>query len=109
MRPGDAARRTRPRPGESLVAGYRPLPGIYDEMVDADGRVRPHWQRLIAGLGELPREELIRRFAVADRSLRDSGVFYRVYDEDGAASGRGRWRPCRSSSPPPSGGPSPAA
>jgi uncharacterized circularly permuted ATP-grasp superfamily protein/uncharacterized alpha-E superfamily protein len=83
MRPGDAARRTRPKAGESLVAGYRPLPGIYDEMVDAGGRVRPHWQRLIAGLGELPREELARRFAVADRALRDSGVFYRVYDEDG--------------------------
>src|SRR5262245_50376344 len=33
---------------ESLLSGYRPLPGIFDEMVDRDGRVRAHWQPLLA-------------------------------------------------------------
>jgi hypothetical protein len=27
---------------DALVAAYRPLPGIFDEMMDADGRVRAH-------------------------------------------------------------------
>src|SRR5499433_1375353 len=68
---------------EPLLSGYRPLPGIFDEMVDRDGRVRAHWQPLLAMLAGLGPKELSRRFAAADRHLRDSGVFYRVY-EDGA-------------------------
>jgi uncharacterized circularly permuted ATP-grasp superfamily protein/uncharacterized alpha-E superfamily protein len=66
---------------ESLVAGYRPLPGIFDEMVDGDGRLRAHWQPLLSMLSGLGGEEINRRFAAADRYLRDSGVFYRVYED----------------------------
>ena len=33
---------------EPLLSGYPPLPGIFDEMVDRDGRVRMHWQPLPA-------------------------------------------------------------
>ena len=71
-----------------LLADYRPLPGVYDEMVDPDGEVRAHWRGLLAGLAELGQEELARRFAAAGRYLRDSGVFYRVY-EDKAGTRRG--------------------
>src|SRR6516162_8956124 len=66
---------------EPLLSGYRPLPGIFDEMVDRDGRVRAHWQPLLAMLARLGPKELSRRFAAADRHLRDSGVFYRVYED----------------------------
>jgi len=66
---------------DRFVAGYRPLPGIFDEMMDGDGRVRAHWQPLLAMLGALGSEEINRRFAAADRYLRDSGVFYRVYED----------------------------
>ena len=31
---------------EPLLAGYRPLSGIFDEMMDRHGRVRAHWQPL---------------------------------------------------------------
>ncbi len=72
---------------EPLLAGYRPLPGVIDEMMDADGGVRPHWQPLLSMLGALGAEEIGRRFAAADRYLHDSGVFYRVY-EDPAGSDR---------------------
>ena len=34
-----------------IVAGYRPLPGIHDEMMDRDGRLRPHWEPFLAMLG----------------------------------------------------------
>jgi uncharacterized circularly permuted ATP-grasp superfamily protein/uncharacterized alpha-E superfamily protein len=66
---------------EPLVSGYRPLPGIFDEMMDADGRLRPHWQPLLSMLSGLGGNEINRRFAAADRYLRDSGVFYRVYED----------------------------
>ena len=50
---------------EPLLSGYRPLPGIFDEMVDRDGRVRAHWQPLLAMLARLGPKELSRRFAAA--------------------------------------------
>ena len=64
-----------------LVSGYRPLPGVFDEMMDADGRVRAHWQPFLAMLGALGSDEINRRFGAADRYLHDSGVFYRVYED----------------------------
>ena len=41
----------------------------------------PHWQPLLAMLAGLGPQEIGRRFAAADRHLRDSGVFYRVYED----------------------------
>jgi uncharacterized circularly permuted ATP-grasp superfamily protein/uncharacterized alpha-E superfamily protein len=64
-----------------FVAGYRRLPGIFDEMMDADGKVRAHWQPLLTMLAGLGGEEINRRFGAADRYLRNSGVFYRVYED----------------------------
>ena len=72
-----------PRGIESLTHGYRPQPGLFDEMVDAEGAVRPHWRALLERFDGLGRQELAARFAAADRYLRDSGVFYRVYDDKG--------------------------
>ena len=70
---------------ERILSGYRPLPGIFDEMMDPLGRPRPHWQsflRMLAGLGT---DEINRRFSAADRHLRESGVFYRVYEDPAGA------------------------
>jgi hypothetical protein len=55
-----------------LLGGYRPLQGVYDEMMSPNGEVRPHWRDLLAGLAALGREELTRRFAATDRYLHDS-------------------------------------
>ena len=70
---------------EQLLAGYRPLPGTIDEMMDEQGRPRAHWRPLLAMLGALGPEEITRRFAAADRYLHDSGVFYRVYEDPAGA------------------------
>ena len=70
---------------EPLLSGYRPLPGIFDEMVDRDGRLRPHWRPFLGMLAALGPQELNRRFAAADRHLHDSGVFYRVYEDPAGA------------------------
>src|SRR5246500_225331 len=69
----------------TLLSGYRPPPGTFDEMVDREGRVRAHWQPLLAMLARLAPNELSRRFAAADRHLHDSGVFYRVYEDASGA------------------------
>ena len=66
---------------EQFVAGYRPLPGIHDEMMDDSGGLRPHWQPFLSMLAGLGADEIGRRFAAADRYLHDSGVFYRVYED----------------------------
>jgi uncharacterized circularly permuted ATP-grasp superfamily protein/uncharacterized alpha-E superfamily protein len=66
---------------ERLLAGYRPLPGIFDEMMDPTGRPRRHWQPFLEMLAAFGPDEVDRRFAAADRYLRDSGVFYRVYED----------------------------
>src|SRR5215470_600759 len=63
------------------VTAYRPLPGVFDEMVDGAGRLRPHWRPFLTLLAGLGSEEINRRFAAADRHLRESGVFYRVYED----------------------------
>lgn len=71
----------------ALAGAYRPLPGAYDEMVDASGAPRGHWQPFLKALAGLGLDEISRRFEAADRYMRDAGVFYRVYD---GAEGRER-------------------
>ncbi|MBK4216575.1 circularly permuted type 2 ATP-grasp protein [Paracoccus caeni] len=72
---GELAEGTAERP----LQDYRPLPGVPDEMVDANGSVRPLWSRLAAHLASLTPADLSDNLARADRYLRDSGVFYRQY------------------------------
>src|SRR5260370_37365694 len=67
----ESAAPSRPEPVAELLAGYRPLPGVYDEMMSGDGEVRAHWGDLLAGLAALGRGELSRPFAATDRYLRD--------------------------------------
>jgi uncharacterized circularly permuted ATP-grasp superfamily protein/uncharacterized alpha-E superfamily protein len=64
-----------------LLAGYRPVPGVHDELVDDDGSLRPHWLPLLSRLAAQGRAEVESRFSGADRYLRESGVVYRVYEE----------------------------
>ncbi|MDK9696305.1 MAG: circularly permuted type 2 ATP-grasp protein [Siculibacillus sp.] len=65
-----------------FLVGYRPVPGVHDELVDATGRVRPHWAAMLGRLARFGRPEIDRRFAEADRRLAESGVVYRVYGDD---------------------------
>ena len=64
----------------ALVDGYRPIVGARDEMVDAAGRPRRHWEPVLAALAADRRSEIDAAFAIADRHQQDSGVYYRVYD-----------------------------
>jgi uncharacterized circularly permuted ATP-grasp superfamily protein/uncharacterized alpha-E superfamily protein len=74
---------------QATPRSYRPLPGCYDEMVDAAGMPRPHWSELAATFGELGVEELRRRQAEAARLLDQDGVIYNAYRD--AAPDDQRW------------------
>jgi uncharacterized circularly permuted ATP-grasp superfamily protein/uncharacterized alpha-E superfamily protein len=60
---------------------YRPLNGIYDEMVSAVGQPRAHVQPLVRSLEKLGRPELAARWEGAKRAIRDNGVTYNVYGD----------------------------
>ena len=47
--------------------------------------MREHWRPFLGMLAALGPEEVNRRFAAADRHLRDFGVFYRVYEDPAGA------------------------
>ncbi len=71
---------------EPLLSGYHCIfPRNFDEMMDHQGRVREHWRPFLGMLMALGPDEINRRFAAADRHLRDSGVFYRVYEDPAGA------------------------
>jgi uncharacterized circularly permuted ATP-grasp superfamily protein/uncharacterized alpha-E superfamily protein len=73
-------RQVRKRGAPSLIADYKLLPGVPDEMIDPGGSIRPGWTTLISALDELGYDELAGRFERADQYLRDAGVYYRKYD-----------------------------
>ncbi|WP_181703404.1 circularly permuted type 2 ATP-grasp protein [Chthonobacter albigriseus] len=84
-----AARGALPGWISALVGRYRPLPGVHDEMMRADGSLREPWHRFHAEIGRLGPEPLKEAFSSARRHLEDSGVFYRVYDD--AQGGERPW------------------
>ena len=55
--------------------------GGRDEMLDAQGRVKPVWSEFISHVCSLSDEDLTKRFARGEQYLRDAGVLYRQYDE----------------------------
>jgi uncharacterized circularly permuted ATP-grasp superfamily protein/uncharacterized alpha-E superfamily protein len=79
--PRPASLRQAPDRVAAWTADYRPLPGIPDEFVDADGGRRAHWTHLLDALAALPPADVEQRFAAADRRIRDMGVSYRVHGE----------------------------
>jgi uncharacterized circularly permuted ATP-grasp superfamily protein/uncharacterized alpha-E superfamily protein len=72
-------------PTTGLLVSYQALPEIRDELLDDNGQPRPHWLAFMRAIEALGPHELQSRFAAADRHLRDSGVYYRVYDDDAGA------------------------
>jgi len=58
------------------------LDAAYDEMFDAEGMPRPHYQALYQRLLELPAEELRRRQQAADLSFLHQGITFTVYGNE---------------------------
>lgn len=66
-------------PTGSLVSTYQPEVTSYDEMVDAQGRLRPAWTRFAQSWDALGPSRLSLRNAQAQRLFRENGVTYNVY------------------------------
>ncbi|MEM6383922.1 MAG: circularly permuted type 2 ATP-grasp protein [Pseudomonadota bacterium] len=67
--------------GKSWLEGYAPPSGGWDECVDANGQVRPHWRDAIDIWEHRGAEGRARRRSAADRYLRDNGVGHRIYGD----------------------------
>ncbi|MGJ8669783.1 MAG: circularly permuted type 2 ATP-grasp protein, partial [Oceanococcus sp.] len=71
---------------QALFNAYRPAPGRYDELIDADGRMRPHWGELTGAISALDKREMAERQADMHRMLVEHGVSYNVYDGNQAVA-----------------------
>jgi uncharacterized circularly permuted ATP-grasp superfamily protein/uncharacterized alpha-E superfamily protein len=78
--PAGAARLSR------WLAGYRPLPGVPDELFDRTGRPREYWLEFLGDLAEYPEGDIRARFNLATRHIRDTGVSHRVWGEEAERS-----------------------
>jgi len=54
---------------------------FFDEMISADGRLRPHWQPFVGQLATLGLAELRQRWEKAEHLIRENGVTYNVYGD----------------------------
>lgn len=68
---------------DRLIARYRSLPGVVDELLGADGALRPGWRGFARMLEGVSAEDLAARFTRAHQYMSDAGVYYRVYDVKG--------------------------
>ncbi|HEX3918277.1 MAG TPA: circularly permuted type 2 ATP-grasp protein [Caulobacteraceae bacterium] len=64
------------------LRGYRPLPGVPDELMTAGGRPRDYWLSFLGDFAEYDDREFAARFNLATRHIRDTGVSYRLYGEE---------------------------
>ncbi|SFP82199.1 Uncharacterized conserved protein, circularly permuted ATPgrasp superfamily [Amycolatopsis arida] len=71
--------RTNGRPGaqfDGYLAPSRPHPGAYDEMFDAEGKVRPPYRTLYESIASLGIGDLNARAEALDRALVDQGITF---------------------------------
>ncbi len=64
------------RRDDDVMAGYRPSPGAYDEMIDGSGALRPHWRTFVDGLNSMGAEGRTHAAEIAVRMLHDNDVTY---------------------------------
>lgn len=69
----------------TLLSIYSHSPRRFDEMLDAGGKVRPHWQEFFEHLDHASPELMRQRLDFIDRRIQENGVTYNVYaDPNGA-------------------------
>ncbi len=68
-----------------LLTAYPSSSGRYDEMLDASGRVRPHWKALMHTLASSRPEQMRWRLNYVRNQIFENGITYNVYaDPQGA-------------------------
>jgi uncharacterized circularly permuted ATP-grasp superfamily protein len=69
----------------TLLAIYPQSARRYDEMLSAEGEVRPHWSKFFAHLDAVAPEEMRQRLEFVDRRIQENGVTYNVYADPSGA------------------------
>jgi uncharacterized circularly permuted ATP-grasp superfamily protein len=64
-----------------LTAGYD-LGGFFDEMLDTDGRPRPHYRAVFEQLASMTPDRFSERIRVADAFFLTQGIGFTVYGDD---------------------------
>lgn len=71
------------------LSAYRGrVAGGHDELLDAHGNVRPHWQPFLSALEELTQAERGQRASRLDRRVRETGIAYDIFADPSKASQR---------------------
>jgi len=65
---------------------YMPLPGVHDEMMDAEGGIRPEWRDIMERVGALSDQEIAELATSSERLVRENGTTYNVFEEAGEAA-----------------------
>ena len=66
--------------GSSWFEGYQSAG--WDEMVAANGSIRPHYEEVASRLAELTPADIQRRHRLADLTMRQQGITFTVYGRD---------------------------
>lgn len=74
-----AAEKAAPPP--SLLANYPVSEAAFDELLADDGKVRPHFGKLIGALEDFSAAELQRRADTCNRLVHEQGITYNVYGD----------------------------
>jgi uncharacterized circularly permuted ATP-grasp superfamily protein len=70
----------------SLLDGYVAPAGVYDELLDAKGKLRPAWDRFCRLLAGLSKDEFTRRWEQSQSLLHENGIAFGAYgDPDSTA------------------------
>jgi len=65
-----------------LFKNYQTIPGVFDEYLDEDHKVRPHWQGIASQFERIPDIAWDERKTKLDKLIRDYGVTYDLYSEE---------------------------
>src|ERR1044072_7201102 len=69
-------------PAAQLFAGYRPIDGTYDELVESGGRTRDHARVVANILANMTPDAFARSQALAELALAQKGVTFSVYSDN---------------------------
>ena len=74
---------------DALLRAYRSSASTcYDEMLTADGMLRPHWRGIVAEIAALSENERQTRATRLDRRVRETGIAYDIFSDPNKPSQR---------------------
>lgn len=81
-----ATEKVTPADAASMMAAYRPLAGIFDELTDASGRMKEAYAPLMASFANLGQDGLSKRWEAGRRLIQEQGITFNTQGEGGGQS-----------------------